>query len=385
MRVAKVWSGLLALALMAPGALAGQERRGEESRGFMGIGFEWDEENAREARVAQVVPGSGAATAGVRRGDVVLRINGDPATEEAVDRLREELKAGDTVRLRLRREGRELDQAVVAGRAPERRVTVRGEGDDDVITLRIPREEIRVRMDTLRRHLENLHTRIDSLHGRVEVLNGDSNVVVFRMERDRRRMVHPREGAEIRVFRGDSARRRIMVDSVLVIHGDSLHRTALRELERIEAFPFHDLDPEVPFYMELGRRGVAGAELTEMNSGLARYFRTNTGLLVLKVSENTPLARAGVEAGDVIVRAGGGEIRSVAELRRAMTAASREGKLHLQVVRQGSTRSVEMQWEPVRRRTVVPARGDEARVRAERARARAEQERVRAERERAPN
>lgn len=381
MRVAKVWGVLLALALAAPAALAAQEPHGRAGGGgFMGIGFEWDDGNDREARVGQVVPGSGAERAGVRRGDRVVRIDGQPATEETVDRLRERLSAGDTVRLRLRRDGRELDQAVVAGEAPERHVFVIGDDDEDeVITLRVPRGEMRVRMDTLRRHLERLHSHMDSLRGRLELLHGDSGLAVFRVGPEGHAGVHPRDGARFRVFELDTLRRHFRIDSMVVVN-DSVW-APLRAMERIEAFPYMDLDPEVPFYMELGRRGVAGAELAEMNSGLGRYFRTSTGVLVLEVSEGTPMARAGVQAGDVIVRAGDAAVRSVGELRRAMTAAGRDGKLRLEVMRQGSTRSVEMQWEPVRWRAAVPDRAERVRARQERTRGQQERTRERQERE----
>jgi S1-C subfamily serine protease len=66
------------------------------------------------------------------------------------------------------------------------------------------------------------------------------------------------------------------------------------------------------------------------------------------------MARAGIEAGDVVVRAGDAEVGDVSELRRALTAAGGEGKLSLQVIRQGARRTVDLQWEPVRWRVQRP-------------------------------
>ena len=84
------------------------------------------------------------------------------------------------------------------------------------------------------------------------------------------------------------------------------------------------LETERPFFMELGRRSAAGAELAEMNEGLRRYFdNVQGGALVIDVSPNTPAARAGLEAGDVIVRAGGREVNGPEDVRRALMARGR--------------------------------------------------------------
>jgi S1-C subfamily serine protease len=87
---------------------------------------------------------------------------------------------------------------------------------------------------------------------------------------------------------------------------------------------------------------VAGAELAELNPELARYFRVDDGVLVLQVSRSTPAARAGLQGGDVIVRAAGRSVGSVADLRRAF--GDRDGRVRLEVVRQGQRREVDVEW-----------------------------------------
>jgi hypothetical protein len=238
-----------------------------------------------------------------------------------------------------------MEQSIVAAERRAGPLVMRrgGErGDREVITIEVPTEEIRRRMDTTRIHVERMLSRVDSLHGRLELLRGDSNNVVFRMERRPGEPLRMRRGGTVHVFSDSAGHRRVLVDSVVVLH-DSLMRQHLGRA-RIEAFPFRDMEPTVPFYMEMGRRGVAGAELVEMNAGLARYFRTERGVLVVQVSEESPMARAGVQSGDVIVRAGGVEVDDVAELRRALSNA-RDGKLGLEVIRQGNRRTMEMQWD----------------------------------------
>jgi S1-C subfamily serine protease len=69
-----------------------------------------------------------------------------------------------------------------------------------------------------------------------------------------------------------------------------------------------------------------------------------------------------VEAGDVIVRAGGADVDDVGDLRRAFSARTQDGKLRLDVVRQGNRRTLELQWEPVQWRV----RAVEPRTRARR-------------------
>jgi membrane-associated protease RseP (regulator of RpoE activity) len=364
MRVPTFIRAMLAVALLVPAAASAQEHHSERGRGWMGIGFEWEDDSPREAVVSQVFPGSAAERAGVRRGDVVLRIDGDPATESAVERLRERVSVGDTVVLRVRRDGRETEHRVVAAERRRGPVVVRGDDGDEVITVEVPSEQIRIRMDTMRAHVERLLTRVDSLHGRLELLHGDSNGVLFRVEREAGEPMRVHRG-RVRVLGRDSLHRRIEIDSMVILRDSSRSRRRDAERARVEAFPYRDMDPGVPFYLEMGRRGMAGAELVEMNPGLARYFRTEHGLLVTQVSEASPMARAGIEAGDVIVRAGGAELDDVGELRRAFSAAHQEGKLRLDVIRQGNRRTVELQWEPMQWRARSPApRAGEPRARS---------------------
>lgn len=310
----KVWLPLLLAALTVPGALAAQ-RDARETRGWMGVAFDWEGSNAREARVAEVVEGSAADRSGIREGDVVVRVNRSPATEATIDSLRGALEAGDTVRLRIRRGGAEQERIVVA--QPRRDVVARGRGGNVTITgIDGP---VTFRVDSLRPMVDSLLDRMDSLRSRVNVVTRDSMVV-------------------LRYGRGEGR------------GGDSVVMN-VRPLERISREVERTLRNEVrtgtPFYLEMGRRSVAGAELAEMNEELGRYFRTSEGVLVLRVPRSTPAARAGLQAGDVIVRAAGTEVETVAELRRAFTRAD-DGRVRLEVIRQGARRSVDVEWRQPR-------------------------------------
>lgn len=68
---------------------------------------------------ARMEPGSAAEQAGVREGDVLLELNGAPFPRHA-DRWLREHRAGETVRLRLRRNSDERDVSFVLGERQER-------------------------------------------------------------------------------------------------------------------------------------------------------------------------------------------------------------------------------------------------------------------------
>ena len=68
-------------------------------------------------------------------------------------------------------------------------------------------------------------------------------------------------------------------------------------------------------------------------------------VLVLRVPSNTPAARAGLEPGDVIVRAGGRNVESIADVRRAFAETRRDGDLTIEVVRKRERRTIELRRE----------------------------------------
>jgi C-terminal processing protease CtpA/Prc len=323
------------LALAVPAVLPAQvelrvergDRADRGGGGWMGILFDWDEDDAQVAHVREVVEGSPAARAGIREGDVVVRVDGRPATGEAVDDLRERLREGGQVRLRVRRDGREEEKVVTAGRRP----------DDLAVTRRQPyrvemgpgERTMVFRVDSLGVHMDSLRQRMDSLRVRLRGQEGD----VLR-------------------FRGGDSTIIIMRDSILRSMGREPFaiRGRMPQIERIERF-----EGVTPFSMEFGPRAIAGAEFAEMNRDLGRYFRTEKGLLVLQVAPSTPAARAGLEGGDVVVKANGETVETVTDLRRAVSR-DEDGRVRLEVIRQGRRRELDVRWErgATFERTTVP-------------------------------
>jgi len=291
-----------ALALLGTLPAAAQDRRepapvrrpavyrADEPRGWLGISLDWSEGAGAPVTVQAVVPESPAARAGVARGDTVLRINGAAANAAAVGGLNP--APGDTVRLRLRRDGREREVRVVAGEREQDVIVFRRGDRVTVIHPDSVRARMAIRLDTVGAHLDSLFVRMDSL----------------------------RVGTEARrLFR------------TLPMRLDSLvEREVFRTTE--------------PFSIEVGSRAMAGAEFTQMNAGLGRYFQTEKGMLVLRVAPESPASRAGLESGDVVVRVNGREVQTLRDLRQAVGGAE-DSTAKLEVVRQGRARELTMRWE----------------------------------------
>lgn len=319
MKFRGTWLPLLA-ALALPGALRAQEEgsRGQERPGMIGISF-GTEEDGEGVRIIDVRRGSPAAEAGLRGGDVVVLLNGRDATRTMND-LPDQLQAGDTVRLRVRRDGGEREVVVVAEPREVRRFSfgmpgarIAGPGvEENVIiingdSVHLPLEALTVRIDSLRTHLQGLEGmefrfEMDSL---ARVLDDSAGVWAQRMPRMQFHMESPMSAE--------------LAEGIAIAEGR-------------------------PFFMELGRRAAAGAELAEMNDGLSRYFGgQRDGALVIEVSPESPAARAGLEPGDVIVRAGDAAVDGPEDVRDALNHAD-EGRVSLEVIRQGRRRTLSLEW-----------------------------------------
>ena len=83
----------------------------------------------------------------------------------------------------------------------------------------------------------------------------------------------------------------------------------------------------------MGQNFMLGAQLAPLSPELAEYFPVDEGVFVVQVVEGTPAADARIQAGDIIVRVGGEEITSLADLRIGLTAF--EGPLRIRVIRKG--------------------------------------------------
>jgi serine protease Do len=126
------------------------------------------------------------------------------------------------------------------------------------------------------------------------------------------------------------------------LHGVQEWSFKMPELPEIPQFHFEMPDvpmpPDVPRLMwrSRGPRKL-GIEYQEIGDQLARYFKLadETGVLVTRVEEESPAAKAGMKAGDVILRIGGAPVKDGEALRDAMRKAEAGQEIAVTVQREG--------------------------------------------------
>ncbi|HEY9285578.1 MAG TPA: PDZ domain-containing protein [Pyrinomonadaceae bacterium] len=230
----------------------------------------------RGVGVREVVADSPAAKAGLQQGDVILRFDGEAVSSpQKLQRLIAEAAPGHAARLTVSRNGSERELTATLAKR---------EGAGAFGIFRTPGGQ---------------EFRWDDEEGR------------------RRAEEWQRYGREWEQ-RGEEWRKR----------SEELRR----QLERMPRGNF-------AFGFSASRRiGVSTSALTEQ---LGDYFGVpeRKGLLVTSVSENSPAARAGIKAGDVITEVDGERVAAAAELVRAINRKE-AGEVTLTVVRERNRRSV---------------------------------------------
>ncbi|MFV1996857.1 MAG: DegQ family serine endoprotease [Acidiferrobacterales bacterium] len=89
-------------------------------------------------------------------------------------------------------------------------------------------------------------------------------------------------------------------------------------------------------------RGWFGVAIQEVTVGIAKQFglKNAVGALVSETIADTPAAKAGIEAGDVILEFNGKKIKDAASLRRVVAATPVGKKVRVKVVRDKKTRII---------------------------------------------
>ena len=91
--------------------------------------------------------------------------------------------------------------------------------------------------------------------------------------------------------------------------------------------------------INMGAYRRIGISTQTLNKQLAEYFGVGEGILVTSVTENSPAAKAGLKAGDVITAVDGEKVDSPGDISRAINK-KQDGPVTLTVVRDRNTRSV---------------------------------------------
>jgi membrane-associated protease RseP (regulator of RpoE activity) len=125
----------------------------------------------------------------------------------------------------------------------------------------------------------------------------------------------------------------------------------LEELPRIEAFP------DGTQFFSFGNSRRIGVSTTTLTKQLAEYFgiADGKGVLVTSVSENSPAAKAGLKAGDVITAIDGEKVEDSGDLARAINK-QKDGDVSLTVVRDKNQRTIRVTPEKVENELLKPGR-----------------------------
>jgi serine protease Do len=110
--------------------------------------------------------------------------------------------------------------------------------------------------------------------------------------------------------------------------------------------------PEVEMYS--GRAGRLGVQLEDVEDQLAEYFGVKNGALITSVAKDTPAARAGLKAGDVITKVNGEAIEDTGGVRRELRRIDADQEFAVDVVRDRKPVSVKVKLDPPSGRSKRP-------------------------------
>ncbi|HST53002.1 MAG TPA: PDZ domain-containing protein [Pyrinomonadaceae bacterium] len=104
-----------------------------------------------------------------------------------------------------------------------------------------------------------------------------------------------------------------------------------------------ELQREHPGVMAFGAARRIGVTTSPLGRQLADYFGVSHGVLVNSVEANSPAAKAGLKAGDVITEAGGQQVEDASDLVRALD--DKDEEVTLTVVREHKQRNLRVKPE----------------------------------------
>jgi len=133
--------------------------------------------------------------------------------------------------------------------------------------------------------------------------------------------------------------------------GKSLEVTvALGKREHREKFAWKGR--ELPRFLPAG--GYLGIVLQELNADLAAYFnvRSGEGVLIVRIEKDTPAEKAGLKAGDVIVKMAEKTIQDVATLHEALAGVKKGDTVAITVIRHGKRETFKAEPDFSRRQRI---------------------------------
>lgn len=151
----------------------------------------------------------------------------------------------------------------------------------------------------------------------------------------------PGDEVEIVLYR-DGKKKEIELE--LGEHERTVHTWSSKDMKRkyAELAPRFERPAESYRLMMRGAGPRIGVKLYGLSDPLAGYFDVEKGALVLEVAEDGPAEEAGIEPGDVIVRAGEKEIESPGDLVEYLAEFDEDDDVELTIVRKGGKKTIEV-------------------------------------------
>lgn len=91
-------------------------------------------------------------------------------------------------------------------------------------------------------------------------------------------------------------------------------------------------------------RGFMGVEVDDINQQMGDYFdvEDGEGALITSVTEDSAAQKAGLKAGDVIVKIGDDDVESAGDVHAALAGTEPEQELDIQVIRKGKKKTMDI-------------------------------------------
>jgi len=113
--------------------------------------------------------------------------------------------------------------------------------------------------------------------------------------------------------------------------------------------------PDIPRAFTSWRSSMLGIEAESVDGQLAQYFGVKQGVLIRSVGKDTPAEKAGLKAGDVIVKADSSEVSSPRELSSALRSQRNRQTLPLTVMRERREMPITVNIDPDRSLSDMPS------------------------------